>query len=260
MRNTINSFFQMRSKGLVSARRPNLRNGRETGADLQIGFEPIYNLKLGRVTGYEATGFQDHDPSWDHYDQDREQLFKQEMYYRSLALSKMLQFGLGRKDIFLNVNPLVIKDPSYQAGKTREHIAGVGLKMEQVYLSFSEKAMLESPSDFSAAVENYRRQGYRIVIKNFGYDYSESKMDLVSDLRPEVLKVDRFFVSGLNESPLKQAYLRSLKFLADGIGVQIIADGVETDEELNVIQRMGITYVQGPILNLDSFMHERSRS
>lgn len=220
----------------------------ETAADMQIHIEPIYHLKLKTVTGYEALLYTDYDPTLDHYEQDHEHLFRQELFYRSLALNKILTLGLNKKDIYLNVNPFVIKDPSYQAGKTREYASRVGIDLERIFLCFSEKLMLEEPRTFGAAVENYRRQGYKIAIKNFGYDYSELKLDLISQFQPDVLKVDRFFVIDLHQSPLKQAYLRSLKFLTDSIGAKIIADGVQLKEEAEVLDRMQIHYIQGPIL------------
>lgn len=247
----INGLLQFKSRSMnlnntkVSEK---AKQNKDASVDLQIHIEPVYHLKQKSITGYEALLLKNYDPTLDHYEQDHEHLFQQELFYRSLALNKVLQLHLNKKDIFLNVNPFVIRDPMYQAGKTREYATRVGIDLERIHLCFSEKVMLEEPKTFSAAVENYRRQGYKIAIKNFGYDYSESKLDLISELQPDVLKVDRFFVVDIHQSPLKQAYLRSLKFLTDSTGTEIIADGVELEEEAEVLDRMAIHYIQGPIL------------
>ena len=65
------------------------------------------------------------------------------------------------------------------------------------------------------------------------------------ELSPDYIKVDRAFVSGIDEDPVRQELLRALKSVAEPIGARIIGEGLDTLEELETLGRLGIPFGQG---------------
>ena len=70
-------------------------------------------------------------------------------------------------------------------------------------------------------------------------------LEAVVELSPDFIKVDRAFISGIDEDPARQELLRALRSVSDQINAQIIAEGLDTLEELETLGRLGIPYGQG---------------
>jgi GGDEF domain-containing protein len=72
-----------------------------------------------------------------------------------------------------------------------------------------------------------------------------SNLRMWSEVRPEFVKIDRHFVAGIDSDPLKLHFVRAMHEIADACGSALIAEGVETAEQLAVLRDLGIPYVQG---------------
>lgn len=228
---------------------PDLPEKKVPDGDLQLYMEPLLNVGTGEITGYEAVLLEAINFSSSEEKEDENGLFRQELRYRQAALTQFLRHDLGsrEKEIFLNVNPFVIRDPGYRAGTTRAYANEMGVNLDSIRLCFSETAILKGTKTFTDALINYRSQGYKIVIRDFGNYYGE--LDLIWELKPDFIKVSPYIVKGIDSSQLKKAYLGSLKSIADSLGIKIIIDGVNNLEELEVLEEFGIDYLQGPILS-----------
>ena len=85
--------------------------------------------------------------------------------------------------------------------------------------------------------------GFTTSLDDFGNGYAN--LDLLTDLRPDTLKIDRDLVMGCDSDKRRQAILRSLVALAKTLGTQLIAEGVETREESRCLLALGIPMQQG---------------
>ena len=92
-------------------------------------------------------------------------------------------------------------------------------------------------------IEAYRGMGFTTALDDFGNGYAN--LDLLTDLRPDCLKVDRELIMGCHGDPRRQALLRAVKELADELGILLIAEGVECRDEALWLARLGITRQQG---------------
>jgi EAL domain-containing protein (putative c-di-GMP-specific phosphodiesterase class I) len=96
------------------------------------------------------------------------------------------------------------------------------------------------------ALDRLRAMGIRIALDDVGLGHCNYRAIL--DVRPDFLKIDRYFVQDCTTDPGRQALLRSITSLAADFDSIVIAEGIERDDELATVRSMGITYGQGYLL------------
>jgi EAL domain-containing protein (putative c-di-GMP-specific phosphodiesterase class I) len=111
---------------------------------------------------------------------------------------------------------------------------------------------------FQRSLASLRRLGVSIALDDVGLGQSNFKMLL--DASPEFLKLDRYFVDGCAKDPKRRAVIGSIEELARRFGAQVIAEGVETEEDLQAVRALGVNLVQGflfsrPVSALELTVH-----
>jgi EAL domain-containing protein (putative c-di-GMP-specific phosphodiesterase class I) len=96
---------------------------------------------------------------------------------------------------------------------------------------------------FAAALVRLRKTGMRISLDDVGLGQSNFKMIL--DVRPDFMKLDRYFVESCDTDHDRQAVIETVANLAAHFGAQVIAEGVDTGEIAAALQRFGVRYMQG---------------
>jgi len=89
----------------------------------------------------------------------------------------------------------------------------------------------------------YRKLGFAFALDDVGSGYAG--LEALLEIEPEYVKVDRAFVSGVDEDPVRQDVLRGLQSLAEKTGARLIGEGLDTLEELSMLQELGIHFGQG---------------
>lgn len=118
-----------------------------------------------------------------------------------------------------------------------------GLPRGALHVELTESAMLRRPDVVRAAMEELRHDGVCISIDDFGTGFSS--MAYLRDLPADHLKIDRIFVREVHRDPRNASICRALISLGHGLGLTIVAEGVETEEELAWLERSNVDYVQG---------------
>ncbi len=113
-------------------------------------------------------------------------------------------------------------------------------------LELQESVLLDNPERAVARLVALRELGLRIAIDDFGVGYSS--LAYLRRFPLDVLKVDRQFVAGIAQSPQGQQVLQAIVDLAAGLDYSVIAEGVETTEELTSLCNLGFEYAQGYLL------------
>ena len=116
-----------------------------------------------------------------------------------------------------------------------------------VYLEITETAAFQY-FDLCQSVlrEVCSRVGAHLVIDDFGAGYSNLKR--VVDLEPAVVKLDRELVTGIDRHPRQRELIRYVVQLCEGLGARVVAEGIETVDELEAVREVGVHYVQGYLL------------
>lgn len=145
--------------------------------------------------------------------------------------------------LFVNITPAGLQAEKSQQGATARFLAEHGLTPRQVVIELSEQYAIDDPELLKAAVAHYRQLGFLVALDDLGAGYSSLK--LWSQLRPDIVKIDRYFVSEIHTDPTRKAFVRSLVELGRVTGARIIAEGIESREEWQQLSQMGLQYGQG---------------
>ncbi|GEM_PF-312716 len=113
----------------------------------------------------------------------------------------------------------------------------------RVVLEISEQQFIGDPSALSERVAELRSAGYRVAIDDVGFGRTSLETLLV--LAPEVIKIDRSYVDGAAASPAKSRLLRRLVAALQPLGAELIAEGVEREEDAATLRSFGVPLAQG---------------
>jgi len=215
---------------------------------LNAVFQPIINIKTAEIIGQEGLirGPADsplHSPM-KLFNTARQHGMVVELEY--LARHEVLKAfyelkGTGK--LFLNISPDIFMSKHSKGGETLRFIETIGLMPQQVVIELTENAPSTDYQKLREAVQHYRNMGFEIAIDDLGEGFSSLRM--WSELRPDYVKIDQHFIQGINHDPLKLQFVRSIQEIANKSGARIIAEGIETEEELIAIRNIGIALGQG---------------
>ncbi len=124
----------------------------------------------------------------------------------------------------------------------REH----GLSPASIVVEITERQTVEDFPRLLQYIERLREQGFKIAIDDAGAGYSS--LHAIAELRPEFIKVDRSLVNSIDVNGTRRALLSALAQYAQHIGSTVLAEGIETREELATLIDLGIVYGQGYLM------------
>jgi len=125
----------------------------------------------------------------------------------------------------------------------REIVAATGLPPGLLVVEVVENALLDDADGALQAIEALKEMGVRVAIDDFGTGYSS--LSYLTQFRPTTLKIDRAFVSLLPDDMATASVVQAITEMALALNINVIAEGVETWEQAEVLHRMGVPYFQG---------------
>lgn len=213
---------------------------------LRSFFQPIVDLEKGDVIGYEALirGPADSllftpDVLFDLASRSG-RTFELERQCRRLHTERFAELGLAGR-LFLNISPDALLHPAH--GMDLRQGGGGPDVMARTVIELTESATPNSYEHLRQAAADYRGYGFQIAIDDLGAGFSSLR--LWSELRPEFVKIDKYFIRGLEADPVKRQFVRSILEIARQSGARVIAEGIETRAELEAAISVGITCGQG---------------
>jgi diguanylate cyclase (GGDEF)-like protein len=147
------------------------------------------------------------------------------------------------RKFFLNVSPGVFMDPRF----LREHVLHeaheAGLAHDQIVVEITEETRIQDYRELEETVARFNADGYQFALDDFGAGHSSLVM--LTATSPHYLKLDMQLVRDIHEHAYKQHLVRSVLSFAESVESNVIAEGVETWEELQFLVKLGLRYVQG---------------
>lgn len=233
---------------------------------LTVHFQPVFSAGDGTVYGYEAlTRTLGEDDSIS-----ISELFKMasltgvisllDVRCRENAISQAKKIGIDHKDafLFINVCPETLLDPAHRGGITDEFVEDMGLSKERIIIEITEESAVKDYNLFGRAIERYRSRGYRIAIDDFGSGYGGLKM--LSMIEPDFVKIDRYFISNIDQAAVNLNLVDSITTTCHSMGIKVIAEGIEREEELNAVLNLGLEFLQGYYLRKPSPLLDGDRA
>jgi diguanylate cyclase (GGDEF)-like protein len=145
----------------------------------------------------------------------------------------------------VNVSVAEVSRPGFAASVQRR-LAEHGLAPSRLCLDITETQMMQRPEHVAAVLTELAEAGVRIAIDDFGTGFSS--LAYVRNLPAHFLKIDRTFVGGLPENTRDVAVVAATIRLAHEMGMEVVAEGVETVEQLAALRRLGCDLAQGYLL------------
>lgn len=118
-----------------------------------------------------------------------------------------------------------------------------GLNPNRLELEITESCFLNNSSDLLNKMAALKELGVSLSLDDFGTGYSS--LGYFNKYPLDKIKVDRVFVTGIESKNTNRSILHSIKVLADGLGIKVLCEGVETDDELRILRQLGCDQIQG---------------
>jgi EAL domain-containing protein (putative c-di-GMP-specific phosphodiesterase class I) len=133
-----------------------------------------------------------------------------------------------------------------------------GLSGRRLELEITESALIDDPDSARAILRRIKALGVRIAMDDFGTGYSS--LSYLQSFPFDKIKIDRSFIVGLDGNPQAGAIIRAVIGLAHGLHLPVIAEGVETKEQLAFLKRETCDEIQGYIVGRPEAMEAYARA
>jgi len=211
-------------------------------------FQPIISLEDCKVLGYEALS---RGPENSYMNSPKVLMdvggkYNREMELEELFSSKALEkFSMvnGMGKIFLNVSPKNLHSIEFKTFFSKASLNKYSLKCEDIIFEVTEKDEVIDIEDFKKSVEHYKMLNYEIAIDDSGTGYSG--LNRLCTIKPKYIKLDIELISNIDKDKTKIAIVKSMQEFCLLSGSNLIAVGIETEEELKTLIKIGVQYGQG---------------
>jgi EAL domain-containing protein (putative c-di-GMP-specific phosphodiesterase class I) len=156
-----------------------------------------------------------------------------------------------KEKVSLNVLPGCIESMPESLDLLLECATQSGLSHRQLVLEITEGEAVQRPKEFSQLLNRYRAQGVSLAIDDFGAGYSG--LNLLAYFQPDLIKLDMHLVRDIDRAGPRQAIARAVLQVCDDLGIEVIAEGVETIGEYSWFRRAGVRLFQGYLLARPAF-------
>jgi diguanylate cyclase (GGDEF)-like protein len=243
-------FFKLEMDAKLQARRRLALDLRRALAsqEFELHYQPMVNVRELRVSGFEAL-LRWHRPG-------RPAVGPQEFIPVAEEIGLILPLGEWALEaacreaagwphpmtVAVNLSPVQFREP-HLVQAVRGALDRSGLPPDRLELEITETVLLNDTADTLATLHQLRDLGVRISMDDFGTGYSS--LSYLLKFPFDKVKIDRSFIRGLGESGECDVIIRAIMGMCNDLGIATIAEGVETSEQLAVLQRRNCTEVQG---------------
>jgi diguanylate cyclase (GGDEF)-like protein len=218
-------------------------------------YQPLMDIRTGRLAGFEALARWQHPergllgPSFfaETFDEpDIAQALTRAMSRRVMEdLARWRQQGVAVR-VNMNVTAFDLRNPGF-ADDMEAELHSHGLTSSQLGIEVTETSILSRDAErIEATLHDLRHHGFSIALDDFGTGYAS--LSHLRRLPVNSLKIDRGFISDLENDPRTRAIVRSIVELAAALGLEIIAEGVETKSQLDAVRALGCPIIQGYLI------------
>lgn len=214
-----------------------------------IYFQPIVDLKNKDIFGYEClTRAFDDDGKivspieiFD-FAKRNDMIFKLDNQARKNAVRTSALKNIKNK-IFINFIPTSIYDPANCLKETIKIISELNIKPEQIIFEVVETEKIDNIEHLKKVMDFYRKEGFLTALDDLASGYSSLNMFVY--LNPDYIKIDQNIIRNIHQNQLNQSIFKALVQIAKDTNTKILAEGIETKEELDFVSEFDIDLAQG---------------
>lgn len=211
-------------------------------------FQPIVSLKDGSIFAYEALtrgpkGSPMESPLMLFTIADKANLsFELDRLCRKKAIQNAKGLDPSQK-LFVNTFPTTMHDPEFKGDFLKDLLQKAGLIGSNIVFEITERFAIENYALFQREQSYYSNLGFGLAVDDIGTGYGS--LEAIANLKPEYVKVDISIVRDIHQSNVKQELMKALIDIGRKVGAKILAEGIENQDELNVVRALGVDFAQG---------------
>ena len=223
------------------------------GEELRLYYQPDIDLTTGTVVGVEAL------VRWKHPSlgllgpgdfirvaEESGLVIALGEWVLNQACGEIAAWPAGPKNsrplIAVNLSAAQLSQPSF-VDSVRAALGETGLEPAQLCLEITESVLMEDVDTTTAALGHLKQLGVRLAIDDFGTGYSS--LSYLRRFPVDIVKIDRSFIASVGLDPAADAIVAAVVNLSHALGLDVVAEGVETDDQLVAIRALGCDRAQG---------------
>jgi len=222
---------------------PDVQSEVDISLSFATAFQPIVDLEQCRIFAYEALVRDQNGESVGHFFEilENDERYQFDHMCRLQAIKDAVRLNLDTK-LSLNFLPNSVGMANCSLERTLAFARRVGFPTEQLIFEISEKEGHKDLDFFSAYIDSFAKH-VRMAIDDFGQGYSG--LALLAGVQPHMVKLDMALVRGIHQDKKRQAILQAIVDLGRRLDIDVIAEGVESRDEVQALLSLGITLMQG---------------
>ena len=217
--------------------------------DLTTLFQPVVACDSGRVVGWEALLRGPEGPlhrplDLFHAAERHGCLVELDVLSHRLAIRRFARAATGPDTrLFLNVMIESVQSGAHLNSLTGQCVERLGLESQQIVMEISELHPTTDTDTLVRAVTHFQREGFQVALDDVGAGYNGLRV--WAETRPDLIKVDRYFVDGIHASDEKRRFLETIVRLAHSLGSEVVGEGLEDPADLEVLDTLNVDMAQG---------------
>ncbi len=219
---------------------------------IKVFYQPIIRASNGRVCSEEALVRWD-DPEKGMLNpldfipilEDSKISYKLDLYVVEKVIEKLKEQGKG--GLYIVPNSINLSRTDFYScdivEEIRKRVDDSGLDRSKIIIEITESVILDDIDFMMVQVNRFRELGFSVWMDDFGCGYSSP--DVLQQIHFDVLKLDKAFIDNITKSEGSRVIITELVRLANGLGSETVAEGIETAEEVEFLKEIGCTRLQG---------------
>ncbi len=212
-----------------------------------MAFQPIVDVQARRILAYEAlTRGPQGEPIGTVLEKtvhNNRYAFDQRCREKAIQISSHLGILATGADLSINFFPNAVYEPAQCLRRTFNAASEAGFPLERIIFEITEVEEVHSQDHLRNIMLEYKKHGLRVAIDDFGAGHSG--LSLLSVFQPDIIKIDRALIHKLHERPASRSIVRSIAQVCEELNVTIVAEGIEQEQEMQVLCDLGIHRMQG---------------
>ncbi len=213
--------------------------------DIRMAFQPIVDTRTGRIFAHEALV---RGPNGEGAGTVISQVTAENRYAfdqcRVVAIETAARLGLT-ESISINFMPNAVYNPEHCIQTTLWTADKCDFPLERIIFEFTEGEAVDH-AHLKAIIDEYQSHRFRTAIDDFGAGHSGLKR--LAELNPDIVKLDMDVIRGIDTDRRRRAIVAGTVGICRELGIEVIAEGIETAGEMHALQDCGIDLIQGYLL------------
>lgn len=230
------------------------RDGDAFKVPFSMAFQPIVDIRTRTIFAHEAlvrgpngegAGF-----ILGQIKDETKYAFDQQCRVKAIEFASRLFEPDDKVKLSINFMPNAVYEPRACIRVTLAAAIKTGFPLDRIIFEFTENEQLDTKHILNI-LRTYRDMGFKTAIDDFGAGHAG--LALLTHFQPDIVKLDMDMIRGIDADPVRRKIVKHTLRMLEDLSVIPLCEGVETTEELNVLQDLGVSLIQGYVLAKPSF-------